>query len=283
MKIYKDEKSEYESIVIEDDLGHKDDERHYETKMMAGNEIPVFLNCRLILEDEIEKYIYNAKSMQSLKQLSRHSPLSYLELYLLIKSVAECQENMERFLLSKKGLILNPEYIFYKRDEGVLKFVFYPFYDGEIYTEYMSLLEFLLEAVNYDDENAAKLVYELYASVLNKDYELLKYLDENIISEYIDSRQSTTDETDKMAEATEELRCDRLHNYNKKHLSSFSVVCLTLFSVASSILIASYISFRKAFLYYASNMKVLSFVVLILCLLLYFPIMNIYDLSTKSC
>lgn len=268
MKIYKDEKSEYESIVIEDDLGHKDDDRHYEIKMMAGNEIPVFLNCRLILEDEIEKYIYNAKSMQSLKQLSRHFPLSYLELYLLIKSVAECQENMDRFLLSKKGLILNPEYIFYKRDEGVLKFVFYPFYDGEIYTEYMSLLEFLLEAVNYDDENAAKLVYELYASVLNKDYELLKYLDENIKSEYIDNRQSTTDETGEMAE---------------KHLSSFSVVCLTLFSVASSILIASYISFRKAFMYYASNMKVLSFVVLILCLLLYFPIMNIYDLSTKSC
>jgi len=150
----------------------------YEFQMITGNNIPVFLSCKRTIEDNKGVYVYDTSHMMSLSELAAIRPLGYSELCLLIFSLKLCQDAIADFLLSKNGLILKPEHIYYDRNKSLLQFAFFPGYDMETFTSFNALAEFLLMEIDYEDEKAVKLAYEIYAQVLNKNYELHKIVPE---------------------------------------------------------------------------------------------------------
>lgn len=260
----------------------------YEYRMVEENNIPSFLTLRLRHEDSDETLVYDTTSMTSLSDLAVRKPLTYMELCMLIDSLHTARCSVREYLLTFKGIILTPEKIFYDSFERHIRFVYNPANESDEFSSYTELTEFLLTAVDYTDEEAVKLAYELYAAVLNKDYEFEKYADMTKYKNYMDKiklkslRAERQFETKVHTEPTSSepiLKTAAESNVKPVRLTYFSVVCLTLFIVSSMLIGFIYLFNQATFSILFGNSKYLTSFVLIMALLLYFPVMNISDIK----
>ena len=264
------------------------DKYEYEYRMVEENNIPSFLALSIRCEDGNETLVYNSTSMTSLSDLAVRKPLTYMELCMLIDSLYIARNSIREYLLSFKGIILTPEKIFYDSFERHIRFVYNPANESDEFSAYTELTEFLLTAVDYTDDEAVKLAYELYAAVLNKDYEFEKHADMPRYRDYMDKIKSKSIKAERQFEmkvhtkpvSTEPiLKTVAESNSKPVKLTYFSVVCLTLFIVIS-LLIGGIYLFNQAILSVLfGNSKYLTSFVLIMAILLYFPVMNISDIN----
>lgn len=257
--VNENEKIEYE----------KTDERYYEYKMITGNNIPVFLSCKSVFENDVEIIEYNINSMRSIESLSENNKLCYTELLMLVRTLKEARETISDYLLSKEGLELDPKLIFYDTKNKSLRYCFYPWEEMEQFASYSKLSEFLLSAIDYQDEKAVDLVYKMYASVLNKDYEF-----EKLVKDELQPKSPNEYEINVEDNVRRELDIERV----SYRLSTLSVICFTLFVTFSiSLMTLSCVS-RRLFIHLMSNPTTISVISVIMCLLAFIPISNISDI-----
>lgn len=285
-------------LYITDSTIHDEsDEKYYELKMITGNDIPVFLSCKKLYEDQEERYVYDISSMISLSEYAKNKPLTMLELEILLESLDESREMVEKYLLSIEGLILDPELVFYDRNSKKIKYCFYPWNDKECFSTYTKIAEFLLSAIDYSDEEAVKVAYELYANVLNKNYAFTDLInhentkaDEPVISTNVDTcdvagndeKYRGYDMAESKREKLEEKgRFEEMPERGAKHMSlgPMSIICLTALCLIITFILALLIWSRRLFLLIFANMKVLSVTVATLSILAYIPIVNMLDIS----
>ena len=285
-------------LYITDSMIHDEsDEKYYEFKMITGNDIPVFLSCKKLYEDQEELYVYDISSMISLSEYAKNKPLTMLELEILLESLDESREMVEKYLLSIEGLILDPELVFYDRNSKKIKYCFYPWNDKDCFSTYTKIAEFLLSAIDYSDEEAVKVAYELYANVLNKNYAFTDLInhentkaDESVISTNVDTcdvvgndeRYRGYDMAESKREKLEEKgRFEEMPERGAKHMSlgPTSIICLTALCLTITFILALLIWSRRLFVLIFANMKVLSVTVAMLSILAYIPIVNMLDIS----
>lgn len=267
----------------------------YEFDMITGNKLPVILSCDKKLENGQLYYRYDITGMQSLTELASIKPLGYMELCMLVYSLELFREIVSEYLLTKDGMVLMPEYVFYDRKERNIKYVFYPCKELDEFKSYSILSEFLLTCINYDDERAVKLAYEVYAQVLNKDYNLGLLISksdvrnpynieqinslpsENAIYEMSEKGNETI--THKLASNNNRLESsDNTPELKKKRLSSLSIICLTLlFTCLICTCIITYFT-GPWLIYYLKKTNSFIFIILGVSILIYFPIMDISDI-----
>lgn len=269
-------------LCLSDGLCHdENDEKNYEYEMITGNIIPVFLSCRKTYEDNKEEYVYNVASMISLLELSKLKSFTHLELDLLIESIIICQREIRSLLLSPEGLILDPEYVFYDRMEKKIKFCFFPWNNMDTFSSYTKMAEFLLSAIDYSDESAVDIAYDIYASVLNKDYDFKKYVIENETDDDVD--ENDKDEYKSTIEGTKELMTEEMQitSYEKSgaRFRGISLVSMTAFVLLCMLICVVFLWSRRLFFYLLGDMKVVSAIVLIFSILVYFPVMDIVSKS----
>lgn len=288
-------------LIVDDGLLHDDyDEKAYEMKMLTGNEIPVFLSFKKSYEDEKEVYVYDVTSMTSLQDLTRIQQLKIQELKLLVESLDECRKAVCEYLLSSEGVILDPEYVFFDRSTKKIKYCFFPWNDTDVFSSYQKIGEFLLSAIDYSDSSAVDAAYEIYASILNKDYELSKYvsvsedslvedvannnysIDDNEYRNPPDSLRNTPGSLLRNDMPEQDTTYERDTSYARDanlHLSTVSIICLTTFVIIIIILICLLLYSRRLFLTLFCNTRIMVIGVLVASFLLYFPIMNFSDIN----
>ena len=251
-------------LIINDSVVHDEtDDKYYEFQMITGNEIPVFLSCSKLFYDDKEQYIYDVNSMICLSELAKKKSLTGDELNILIESVCSCQEMIKSYLLSPEGLILDPDFVFFERSKKTFRYAFFPWDNEDTYSSYTKLAEFLLSAIDYSDEQAIDMGYDIYASILNKDYDLSKFLIKDTEKEVTESIEDVHISID-----TEEKK-------EKKRLNTFSVVCISINSLIFILMLTVFLWSRRLFFYIFHDIKTVSFSVLIISVLLYFPVMDI--------
>lgn len=240
MNIYYDSSYGSNSFVIEEaDEYELYGEKKYEFKMITGNDIPVFLHSDKHSVDGKTLYTYNTLGMINLKELSERNPLKYEELCQIIISLDRCVKYIDEFLLSLEGLILDPEYIFYDRKTKEIKYCFYPLNTNDVYKNYTTLTEFLLPAIDYDDEKAVSLAYEIYAMVLNKNYDLHKLIETEVVEEQAENIEDAYKKPDC---ATKELK-DVNQNEIKKRKNGFGAVIIVTLVVLIILFLIGYMYF----------------------------------------
>jgi len=115
-------------------------------------------------------------SEYSEKRMSRET------IYSLIKELSDMGRELETKKLDKKGLILNPEYIYlsYGRKSStnsaevnnkLYRFIYYSGKSNQTFEgELMSLAEFVINHVNYGFRDAIYLAYDFYLHVFRNNY-----------------------------------------------------------------------------------------------------------------
>lgn len=257
---------------------HQEKCEYYEEIMIAENDISAFLSYEKTYIDNVEKYEYDIDSMISLVDYARIRSLAYTEITMIVNAVSDVREAVFEYLLSMEGLTLNPEYIFYDKIKKILKFCFNVKSSNDIYATYLQLGEFLLSAVNYDDDEAVMLVYDIYAATLNKDYEFKKLIKEKTTN--------TTDSSESQEVITEDTCNNQPEKINgpEKHtqipkFKSFSIICTTVAVIIILLMLLLILFYRKLFVYLISDSKVASVLILLFSICVYFPVMNILDIN----
>ncbi|MDO4188942.1 MAG: hypothetical protein Q4D29_08105, partial [Lachnospiraceae bacterium] len=116
------------------------------------------------------------------------------------------------------------------------------------------------------------------AAILNKDYELINLLTEDILN--IAHPEKVNHETINTENIQEQniLKENNIRE-NSQGLSLFSVICITIDGVLMLFCILLFVFYRKLFLYFVKDIRILSVMLLIFSIIIFFPVLNILDIN----
>lgn len=162
-------------------------EQDYQIRMITENKFNYLLPCiTRNVNNEICLY-YEISSKQSIKHLFEKEKISYQTLFHLMESVNEAAKEAKNYLLLDRYLLLSPEYIFANLEKEIFCFIYYPFEEENNMTE-MSFAEFLVEAIDHNDEKAVDTVYKIYEIVQSHNFvlsDILRLFEENSVEKDI--------------------------------------------------------------------------------------------------
>lgn len=142
--------------------------------------------------DDQMLFYYEITGRQSMLHLFEKKLLSYGQLKLFMKQILSALELAYEHLLPEDDFLLIPEYIYLDIVTNMPSLCFLPGYRKDSRKQMSSLLEYLMNKVDYGDKEAVTLVYQLYAASREEGFTLahiLRILDKKD-SEEVNSRTS---------------------------------------------------------------------------------------------
>lgn len=137
------------------------DETDYEVQMILHNQISGLLSCKMKKVDGKALLQYDISSKQSLKNAYEKKKMDYIQISKLFSDLRDVIKKTEDYLLSMEHLAIDPELIYMDIESLEFEFCLIPAgwnkADG-----FQKLMEFILDSVDYTDEKAVAVAYELY-------------------------------------------------------------------------------------------------------------------------
>lgn len=138
-------------------------EENYEIKMIKNNTFTHFLAADSMMIDNVRTFEYKISGMISLRSYLEKNVLSGDSIGLFVNCLKEAVSEMSRFMIDYHRIFISVDSVFVKN--GNFYFCILPgfkAYDENIKT----LLEYMLEHVDYKDNKAVIWMYRLYQSVV---------------------------------------------------------------------------------------------------------------------
>lgn len=154
----------------------------WELSMIKYNRIEGVLLAKEVSENEIHKLWYDITGKQALDIILENDKLDYGLLCNLMARLLEVTNRLEGLLLPVDYLWLEPETVFVDCRKGEISFCYYPGNEERIQKAFERFVEYLLTKVNHKDEEAVRLIYDLYEQTRQEGYSLLRLLQDIHIS-----------------------------------------------------------------------------------------------------
>lgn len=146
----------YERILLEE----KPEEKRYQYCILNRGGIKGLLSCSLRYINGSAYLYYNISSKQNIKQLYGGRSISRAWITDFMWSFRQIEQELGRFLLDRKNILLYPEQIYQDLESNVFSFLYFPYHEGE--SGFKELLEFWVEQIDYNDEALTACVYQMY-------------------------------------------------------------------------------------------------------------------------
>ena len=153
---HKDYRHNY--LIIREDEMTGDD---YQRKMITENRIRGLLPCQIRYINGETLLYCEITSKQSVKGLFEGKHLTMKELKGLFISLKMVMEETASFLLPEDGLLIEPDMIFTELEKDEFYFVYDPFSESRGAQTLITLLEFLADHVDGEDNAALQAVYHM--------------------------------------------------------------------------------------------------------------------------
>lgn len=174
----------------------------YSKKMLELQTIDGLLSMEQRRLDGSVLLFYDITAKQALSLVTEKTLLSFETLKKLIKGILEAIEGAYECLLAEDDIILQPDFIYLDVSTAKPYLCYYSGYRKNIFAQVSSLLEYLMNKVDYKDKEAVMLVYRLYAVTREDGYtfdrllEALHTLPENFSSDKPQSNPHAKDTRD---------------------------------------------------------------------------------------
>lgn len=158
-------------------------EEEYCIKMIQNQEIEGILSLERRTIDMKQYLYYDITRKQSLSLLWEDEVFSREKIRLLLKDIVKTIERGADYLLCENDFILNPEIIYLEVSSNSVSLVYLSGYNKDIKKQMLEFIEYIMNRVDYKDNEAVLLVYALYAICKGDDFmfkDLLDKLDEGI-------------------------------------------------------------------------------------------------------
>ena len=142
-------------------LAAEEAEHEFSTEMLLENKIQGILSLeKRSFNGEINFY-YDITGKKSLKSHIQNEPLREQEIRIILQKVYCTIGELYNYFLDAKGIIIDTEYIFAEKEDYF--FCYYPSEKQALIEEKAAgFAEQLTEAVDYEDEAAVQMVFQLY-------------------------------------------------------------------------------------------------------------------------
>lgn len=134
----------------------------YEYRMLENNPIDHILPLELHHVNDTSYYYYDITTLSSLKELNCNKPFTYLDVTTYIKGIIEALISSKPYLLKEDNFIMTPDTIYVSPVEGKIKLTYMIGYGVPMKEQFSGLMEAILKYIDYKDERAIVLTYNLY-------------------------------------------------------------------------------------------------------------------------
>lgn len=141
-------------------LEEKPEEKKYQYCILSRGGIKGLLPCSLRYLDGAAFLYYDITSKQNLTQLYQRGSIGRDWVLDFMESIRHLQLELGRFLLQEDNILWEPQSIFEELEDHVFSFLYVPYYAGE--NQFLKLLGFLVEKVDYEDEVLVETIYKMY-------------------------------------------------------------------------------------------------------------------------
>lgn len=130
--------------------------------MLLNNKIKGLLNLELYIIDNVNQFSYDITSKQSFSSAFDKGQIKYQQIKSMIKGILETIESGKEYLLPEDDFILDPNYLYINLSSYEVGLCHFAGYQEDIRIQLNNLIEFLMNKVDYTDEQAVVLIYGLY-------------------------------------------------------------------------------------------------------------------------
>ena len=191
-RYYRDLKHSYAIVDVKEDEntpGYR-----YQLKVLEGKRVKKLLPCSLRQINDDSFLYYDVTSMMSLEDRFSVKKMNYEQVRALLTDMKNMLESMSEFLLGEEGIIFEVGSVFTGLSSNEFGFMFFPYSDEN--PGFAEFCEELLEYVDYEDDRASALIYELCERAKEEGAMILSVIDDVL---------GIDPETDK-GEAVEEVK-----------------------------------------------------------------------------
>ena len=137
-----------------------------ETRIEKG-----FTGKYLYISNGKDEYKYNITGFASMAEVYKSVPIDRQFLLKLIDELLNTGRKIEEDNKSINSLIVDAQNIYIRKTDGYIMFVYFPGSGDKTLDGYLlSLAEFVIQRVDYDDEIAVDLAYYFYRMIYSGDY-----------------------------------------------------------------------------------------------------------------
>jgi hypothetical protein len=132
-------------------------------KMLEEQRIDGILSLKQRFMDNKTLFYYDITGKQSMSSILEKAALSYDKLKSLLAAILSVLEKAYEYLLSEDDFILTPDFIYLEVISFAPELCYLSGYKKDIKNQLSTLLEYLMNKVDYNDKAAVLMVYKLYA------------------------------------------------------------------------------------------------------------------------
>ena len=158
----------YERILLD----VNPEEKRYQYCILSRGGIKGLLASSLRYINGQAYLYYDISSKQNIVQLYSAKPLTRQWLKDFLWSFRRIREELSRFLLDEQHILWFPREIFRDLESDGFFFLYVPYYKED--NGFQKLLEFMVEHVDYDDEELVECVYHMYEQFENSGWDYLQ-------------------------------------------------------------------------------------------------------------
>lgn len=150
----------YERITLE----QKPEEKRYQYCILSRGGIRYLLPCSLRYIDSNAYLYYDISSTQNLKQVFGGKKIDREWIKDFLWGMKQMRFELNRFLLEEDNIIWSPEHIYQDLEKNDFFFLYMPYYEGE--TGLNTLMDFLVENADYEDDGLVEFLYLIHEKIL---------------------------------------------------------------------------------------------------------------------
>lgn len=158
----------YERILLD----VNPEEKRYQYCILSRGGIKGLLASSLRYINGQAYLYYDISSKQNIVQLYSTKPLTRHWLKDFLWNFRRIREELSRFLLDEQHILWFPQEIFRDLGSGGFFFLYVPYYEAD--NGFKKLLEFMVEHIDYDDEELVECVYRMYEQFENNGWDYLQ-------------------------------------------------------------------------------------------------------------
>lgn len=150
----------------------------YPVRVIAANQLPGFLECKVHRLDGQVKFYYEITSRQSLSSMAERKKLGQRQIQALLKGLVQAFEAMGDYLLDVNALLLAEQYIYMDIETEEVFFCYMPLADRSLAAALRELSEYILKNLDHQDKEAVLWGYALYSQTTQDNYSVKTALQE---------------------------------------------------------------------------------------------------------
>lgn len=146
----------------------------YEEKMLANNEIAVFLPYHTTELDGEVQYWYDITGKRSLRDYLTQEKVTKEHLRAVLEALGNACCQLEEYLIAQERVLFSADGIFVEHSgEGCeVSLCYCPLKERDMRREFQSVTEHLIAEVDHADEELRKICYDLYEESLREEFSI---------------------------------------------------------------------------------------------------------------